>query len=275
MGGFKNYLTTKLGQLVIAAIQSPNFAAGLAGWIVRKDGSAEFNNLTIRGVFNGTDFIINSSGAFFYNGTPASGNLIASITTASGTDPYGNPYQSTITGYKSGTSAFTQIANGIIKLQDTSANDWALVAFLAATIPYLAVEYSGSPVLFISKTGMVTALQPGTTSPETWHSMSLINGWANSAGNTVARYRKVASPPNSVQIMGVISAAAATAGTFFTLPAGYVPAGVGGFAAGANASVSASQAPQIRYDASGNLSSNSVGLGTSAAVWFNGFIPLD
>ena len=64
----------------------------LAGWQVRKDGSAEFNNLTIRGTFSGTDFELNSAGAFFYNGTPAAGNLIISVANAAGTDAFGNAY---------------------------------------------------------------------------------------------------------------------------------------------------------------------------------------
>lgn len=43
-------------------------------------------------VFEGTDFVIDSAGFFFYSGPPAHGNLIASITNSSGTDPFGNPY---------------------------------------------------------------------------------------------------------------------------------------------------------------------------------------
>jgi hypothetical protein len=37
-------------QLVRAAIQSQDYAAGVSGWIVGRDGSAEFNNVTIRGL---------------------------------------------------------------------------------------------------------------------------------------------------------------------------------------------------------------------------------
>src|SRR5512146_586720 len=81
------------------AIQSPNYVAGSSGWTVNADGSAEFNNLTIRGTFDGTDFEINSSGAFFYSGVPASGNLIASIAPAAGTDAHGNAYVQGIASY--------------------------------------------------------------------------------------------------------------------------------------------------------------------------------
>lgn len=75
-----------------AAIESPNFVTGVSGWEINQDGSAEFNNLTIRGTFDGTDFVINSSGAFFYSGTPALGNLIISIASSSGTDSFGNTF---------------------------------------------------------------------------------------------------------------------------------------------------------------------------------------
>lgn len=98
--------------LRIPAIQSPNYQAGVAGWIIKIDGSAEFNNLTVRGQFSGTDFIINSSGTFLYSGTPASGNLIGSWTSASGTDAFGNSYQAGLTLYS---------ASGTINLFGTVA----------------------------------------------------------------------------------------------------------------------------------------------------------
>lgn len=52
--------------LRIAAVQSPNFAAGVSGWIVRQDGSAEFNTGTFRGSIEvgpdpGKHFIVNNS----------------------------------------------------------------------------------------------------------------------------------------------------------------------------------------------------------------------
>jgi hypothetical protein len=35
--------------LVRAAIQSPNYVAGVSGWTINRDGTAEFNNVTVRG----------------------------------------------------------------------------------------------------------------------------------------------------------------------------------------------------------------------------------
>jgi hypothetical protein len=78
--------------LVRSGIQSPNYAAGNSGWTVNQDGSAEFNNMTVRGTFVGTDFIQNAAGLFVYNGTPAAGNLVASIAANGGVDGFGNSY---------------------------------------------------------------------------------------------------------------------------------------------------------------------------------------
>lgn len=56
---------------------------------------------SISGVtFKGNNFLINNSGMFLYSGTPALGNLIASITNAAGTDANGNAYLEGITSYE-------------------------------------------------------------------------------------------------------------------------------------------------------------------------------
>lgn len=36
------------GELIRAAIRSPNYVPGVSGWTINRDGSAEFNNVTIR-----------------------------------------------------------------------------------------------------------------------------------------------------------------------------------------------------------------------------------
>jgi hypothetical protein len=47
MPGFRNYLTTKLGKLVIPQIESPNFVHGSTGWRIAKNGSAEFHSISL------------------------------------------------------------------------------------------------------------------------------------------------------------------------------------------------------------------------------------
>lgn len=58
--------------LRIPAIQSPDYVPGVSGWIIRQDGSAEFNNGTFRGSIEvgpitGQHFIVNN---------PATGDVI-------------------------------------------------------------------------------------------------------------------------------------------------------------------------------------------------------
>ncbi len=132
---FKNYSLTKGGQLTIGQIFSPDYIAGTSGWEIRKDGSAEFNNLTIRGTFNGTDFVINSSGAFFYSPSEGAGNLIASIAPAGGTDPYGNSYVSGITSYNGGITV--QLTNGTL----------SLTPFTVGHSPALVTSFTGELIL--------------------------------------------------------------------------------------------------------------------------------
>ena len=90
-GGFSNPVFGG-NVLIRPAVKSPNYQAGVQGWQIARDGSAEFNNLTIRGTFYGTDYIISSAGIFLYSGTPAAGNLVGSWASAAGTDAFGNTY---------------------------------------------------------------------------------------------------------------------------------------------------------------------------------------
>lgn len=98
-GGLSNFLglTQGQGSLAIPSVFSPNFITGVSGWTIKQDGSAEFNNLSIRGTFFGLNFILNSSGLFFYSGTPANGNLLMYWSLVSGTDSFGNTITKTLT----------------------------------------------------------------------------------------------------------------------------------------------------------------------------------
>src|SRR5271163_366647 len=64
--------------------------------------------LDVSGMFNieGPDFIISPAGAFFYEGTPATGNLFVSITTADGTDSFGNAYESGVQIHGTGVPSY-------------------------------------------------------------------------------------------------------------------------------------------------------------------------
>lgn len=103
------------------AIQSDNFVTGISGWRVRKIGDAEFNNLSIRGTFSGNYFILNTSGLFFYSGSPALGNMTGSWASAAGTDSFGNAYPAGLKIYSALGSVLLDATDGI--LQSLSANN--------------------------------------------------------------------------------------------------------------------------------------------------------
>lgn len=87
--GFSNTVIGGASKLIRAAIQSPNYVAGLVGWSINKDGTAEFNDATFRGTIVVSD--VNQS-VLIYAGTPAVDNLILSIAPNAGTDAFGTNY---------------------------------------------------------------------------------------------------------------------------------------------------------------------------------------
>jgi hypothetical protein len=88
--------------------------------------------------------------------------------------------------------------------------------------------YAGT---FLQSVAAMYGVQPGTGTSatnaaveESWHNMSLSNGWAQVSGGMPAQYRILGSPANTVEIRGNISGTAETSAVFATLPAGYQPA---------------------------------------------------
>lgn len=163
---FSNEITGGQGALVRPAIKSPNFVTGVSGWTIDRDGSAEFNNLSIRGTFNGTDFVINAAGAFFYSGAPATGNLIASIASVDGTDAHGNPYLAGVTSMQGG--AWAALKNGQL--------------FVGGGTPTFANELLAGAVTFKQSTGQVTVLG-GTTATATDAPLMLLTPGSGTGAN--------------------------------------------------------------------------------------------
>jgi hypothetical protein len=107
--------------LRIPAINSPNFnlanptASPSPSWAILQNGLAYFFGLILSGgTITGPDYIINTSGAFFYSGTPALGNLLLSIAATGGTDVYGNVYKSGFVVYgSSGSNIEITVSGGL------------------------------------------------------------------------------------------------------------------------------------------------------------------
>ena len=151
--------------LRIPAIQSPDYAPGTAGWIVRIDGSAEFNNVTIRGG------VVVSGVSLYYNGTPAAGNLVMSIAETAGTDSFGNAYLAGLTVYATdGSGRYSQLqTNGEIAIGYTSVfeNAGEIIAIgtgMRIVTPYTNTAPNDDPLHFTLLPGGKTGTDRGFVS---------------------------------------------------------------------------------------------------------------
>lgn len=270
--------------LRIPAIQSPNYVPGSSGWIVKIDGSAEFNNLTVRGQFQGTDFIVNSAGIFLYSAAPAAGNLIGSWTSAAGTDAYGNAYVGGLATYapdgsiiqlQSGAGAtmnFTPQASGghtytpgQITTTLGGSGQAGLEISSGATNPNTALAGialfgtgPGASLAEIEMTADVVttnkAIQVGTAVTQfgaTWQTPSLGTGWASGpSGGSFRGLRYRIDAEDNLILSGVVHTTSATpSATLFTLPAGYRPA--------------AGERPGITFNKAGTYTAGSLQIATT------------
>lgn len=167
-GGFTNSAVGAGGSLTREQIKSPNYSPGSAGWIVRKDGSAEFNN----GVFRGTIQVFNNGAVLIYNTpTPQLHSLVFSLSPAAGTDSAGNNYPA---GFAMFDGTF-----GIQIFAVTEANGLSLFGNSGqqATLTQAGAQFSsGAPPAGTSQLSQVRALSgypTGTT--ETLKLQSAIN----------------------------------------------------------------------------------------------------
>jgi hypothetical protein len=208
--------------LRIPAIQSPGFVAGASGWIIRIDGSAEFNNLNVRGTFTGNNYVINTLGEFFYSGTPAAGNLVQSITNAAGADDgHGNAFLAGVTTY-------TNIGGTFFAVNVTQ-NQVSFYISPAAAGPYSKqadVRLTGSAgagVLALDATGQIAITAPvdlsGQPSPnmsalafpwvlDIWHPMALLGGTTAGTDINGTAYPPsyTLGPDGNLHLRGVVTA---------------------------------------------------------------------
>lgn len=211
MSGYANSILGGASRLIRKAIQSPNFTAGISGWSINKDGSAEFNNGTFRGTITASAFIIrNSFGAIVFQilasngteltyadtGSAVQGALIASVGPVF-TDSFGNAVLSGTVSYGSagGTFFASRLASGLMEIltATSAAGPWTGRGYVrydtsvfgggggisllseAAAGAQLAVMDSG---LFIAK-GPISALNANTGAAEIWtDTAALVNGWS-------------------------------------------------------------------------------------------------
>lgn len=222
------------GNLIVTALQSPNFVHDVSGWQIAKDGSAEFNDLVIRGTFYGTDYVINSDGAFFYSPSEGAGNLIASISAGSGTDQYGNAWLPGNVSYGPGNGgigyAASQLGSGVQSFYTAPAygGPWTLQASIFADDTGLLLLQALNSIWLASPMSQpLQILEPGSsTTPETWHAITLDSGWSAVSGFDAPRYQLL--PDGNLQLSGAATLAssrttAANLNSSHPLPSAYRP----------------------------------------------------
>lgn len=236
MGGFGNAVVGGLGKLVRDFIRSANYVAGVAGWSINRDGSAEFNSGTFRGGVTvgapgGPQVIITtSSGAGVlelpsgadYEDQPA--EILAG---AGGSPPFitlniDGPSVN-LSGFgsqvlielNSANDSGTSQANGVFQYVDPSGGDHPV-----------AVWDEGG---FRIAAGVFVAAELGVTPPvgESWHAVMLKNSFLDGefgpgyrsldGGSTIAFHGQVITPSTgSVTGLDAFSVPTAYAPTFGT-----------------------------------------------------------
>lgn len=185
---FTDQIVAGIGVLIREFIQSPNYVAGVSGWSVMKDGSAEFNDLTIRG----TVIITSGDAILIYDGPPAVGNLLAALSGADGVDSFGNSYLKGLT-FRDATTAITPSritfgtdANFSAEILEDSGGDLVIRGRSASAGPpaqLVLTEQSGATDGAVITAG-TTSLQFGSGSRGRYYYEEIANAATNLATGT-------------------------------------------------------------------------------------------
>lgn len=184
---FRNSILAGL-TLIREAIRSQDYTPGVSGWSIDAAGSAEFNDITIRG---GT---VVSGIALYYNPAPGPGALILSIAAEPGADEYGNAYPAGITWFD---SAGTLNGDG---------TRLALTASDGSVVEVTAQGFYGNGVY----------LSPPTSSDSTWVPGAMVANYSSDAPDSpylsiYSPYDSAAGNSASIVLTGEDAAAGPTA----------------------------------------------------------------
>lgn len=228
-------------------MQSSDYVAGVSGWAIFGDGSAEFNNGTFRGLVEAAAIMLQgtSGQVLVYSGAPAAGNLIGSISGAAGTDGEGN-------AFLEGTAAYVAITTGsyqgtyALRLGDQSfpfGTDFAAISWANQTTPG---HLPPAIVAETSSAGSAVEMDSGTgTSAATDASVGVLDSLAGPA----------LFPRSSGSLVEIVGTNILLSGSVVPVQPGSTPAALETWhtaALDANWSTSG-QTPQYRLLADGNV----------------------
>lgn len=280
MSGFSNPVTNAIGTLVRTVLKSVNYVTNVSGWAIFKDGSAEFNNATIRGTLT-------------IGGASPSPRIVFSNTIPPELSTWGTPlgfvFNSVILFYRNATDYFFEgigtfggIASYIRGAYSSADNVYVIqrdidlggafdgrieVRFGSYGLnTYSMYMFTQQTRFFIGDGSFISDDFEAHTDP--WHSLALQNGWT---GNF--HYRLIGSPANCIQIIAdSLVAGTKTDGTILgTLPVGWRPAvSCDIFASAFGGVISTGQPVHINVATTGVVTL--WGIGTSTNMSVNGEI---
>lgn len=234
--------------LLRPAIQSPGYVTRVSGWTINQDGSAEFNNLVVRGTFNGTDWVANSTGLFFYSPTEALGNLSIAIAPNGGPGPFGESVPQGVTAFSGGGQSLTLLGAQL-------SYDGGGFISEAGSSPF-AITIGGAPLNILSTIlSNLVAVQPGTASTaENWHAISLTGAPSGTTGTARVQVIPIANAAILDIEIGFTALGAQANFTIGTLPsAAYYPPAQRHFPVGAAGTETGTPQPRVLLPVSGGI----------------------
>lgn len=211
--------------LVIPAVQSDGFVTGSTGWRITRAGSAEFNDVTVRGILD----IISAAGEV------SVGKFLVDL--GNGNIPVIRASESTLNlavDIFGGTIQFFTIGGANTSATITyneqtgsPATDAMSLDLFATTGPDVSLELRENPndntqsEIYVSQ--LIRASVPGVSGAgEVWNLLAGQNGWTVGGAGQRPQYRQM--PDGTVMLRGIFAPGTTTNGTVMTsLPAGYRP----------------------------------------------------
>lgn len=279
--GFSNPVADAAGNLVRAVMKSINYVMGISGWQISRNGDAEFNDVTVRGELLVTD--PDGSQVKIFDDNPGNGASIemTPATLVGHTITAASLYTDNAPGQPSLSISSPQLdasdtALLVLESGDTSLGEGSEISLHASKSIYLGNGLSvPKPELRFE----VTKLDidgPINLNAEVWNALAFAAGWANAGGAEVTgQYRKIASPPNSLQLVGELTPGTKVDNTTIaTLPVGYRPAKTTTIPVAVNPTAAGSTSPLLQISAAGTIKCFGLTAGTGT-VYVNALIPLD
>ena len=157
------------------------------------------------------------------------------------------------------------LAYGAYNPQTITYTAGSVISIIEGTKGSRSTSFRSGVPLYLQSAGVV----------ESWNALSYLNGWTNATSLTAGQYRKVVSPPNTVQMVGALTPSVTNSnGTqIATMPVGYRPTNVITVPVSCDVTVSGGQSPHFDIESTGAV--KVWGLASATLVSFDFTYPVD